>query len=89
MIQQVREVQRLYEDDKTAECSELLFSLGIGMAKLRWNLEYNGNTESFIKEVAGKNPKTGISIWYLDLLRKSWESRDSADILLGLYFVSH
>ncbi|MBA4387371.1 MAG: hypothetical protein C0404_05280 [Verrucomicrobia bacterium] len=89
LVEAAREVERLYDEEKLAECAEVMFKIGVGMTRICRGLAADEKVESFISAATSKDPRIGVGIWYLDLLRKDWEARDSADILLGLYFLSH
>lgn len=89
LVARVKLVEHQYEEEKLAECAETLFDVAVGLTRLCWGLEHSGQMDSFIEQVNAKDHRIGVGVWYLDLLRKDWEARDSADILLGLYFLSH
>ena len=87
-----RAVEALYDDGKFAGCFEIMFELVIGVAALRWGVEFGGNSKALVNELIWRDERFGIGVWCLDLMRQKWSSAaepevDEVDLLLGIYFL--
>mgnify|MGYP000324320443 CR=1 FL=1 len=85
-------VQTLYEEERYAACVTELFDLAIGLAALRWGVEFGGDSLAAIYHLIWRDQRFGIGVWYLDYLRAGFGAPDvpqpdDVDALLGIYFL--
>lgn len=90
---ELREIGIAYDNGDFAACAGLLFYLALGIAALKWNVEFDGDSEVVVDDLIWRDQRFGIGAWYLDALKKQYEEGhnipcDFTDILLGIYFLS-
>jgi hypothetical protein len=70
-----------------------LFDLSLALAALRWELsQEDGVSLKQVERLVWRDPKFGIGLSYLNVLRQqaaSLRPEQSADLLIGLYFLFH
>jgi HEAT repeat protein len=93
IVQRLEELQHAYDEEAWDTAAELLFAAGLGLAALRYGVAYGGDAEALVEELVWQDPRFGVGVWYLALLREGWEAaelgaRDEVDILLGIYFLA-
>ena len=85
-------VQSFYEARDFAGAAAALLDLAIGLAALRWGVEFGSDSEAALPHLIWRDQRFGVGVWYLDLLQGGRESGtptdpDYLDILLGIYFL--
>jgi hypothetical protein len=86
-------LQARYEERDYAACASALLELAIGLAALRWGVEFGSDALAAVPHLIWRDQRFGVGVWYLDLLRGGWESGetpaapDDVDVLLGIYFL--
>ena len=87
-----REVQAAYEADKLDQCAGALFDLGVGLAALNWGITFGGDAAAFLPDLAWRDERFGVGMWYLTMLHHGWDAAklgplEDVDVLLGLFFL--
>lgn len=82
-----------YLSRRTVLAVEILFELSLRMAAVCYGIRYGVDAPALVETIIWHDPKFGVGVWYLELLREANErqtdaSVDIADVLLGLYVVS-
>lgn len=85
-------VQQLYEEGRFSDCVAEMFALAIGLAALRWGVEFGGDALAAIHHLIWRDQRFGVGVWYLDYLREGFGDAeatepDAVDALLGVYFL--
>jgi|GEM_PF-434390 len=92
LVERTARVQALYEQRDFGSCAAELFDLAIGLAALRWGVEFGGDASAAVYHLIWRDQRFGVGVWFLDLLRGGtetgvWTAPDYVEILLGIYFL--
>jgi MFS family permease len=82
-----------YTAGRMKEAVDLLFDLALGLAALRYGIEFGNDAETFVETMIWHDVRFGVGVWYLELLREESDSagvawRDGTEVLLGIYVLS-
>ena len=93
IVAMTREVEAAYHAGDMQKAADVLFGLSIGLAAIRFGIEFGGDAKSFVDDLVWLDQRFGIGVSYLNLLRHQWSEaqwgqRDYVDILLGVYFLA-
>lgn len=85
-------VTEAYAQREFQRLAQLLFECAIGLAAVRYGLEFGGDEEVFLETLVWRDARFGIGVWYLELLRETSLRGDGAiddtGALLGIYVLS-
>ena len=70
-----------------------LFELAVGLAALRYGVEFGRDTEAFVETMIWNDVRFGLSAWCIELLQEPdaqgvVNEPDRTDVLLGVYLLS-
>ncbi len=90
LIEKTRHIQQAYIEGNLAGIEDSLFDLSIGLAALHYGVKFGGDTETFVETLIWHEPRFGVGVWYLELMRELPSSfcPDDTDALLGIYIQS-
>ena len=90
LIEKTRQIEQAYNAGNLVGIEDSLFDLSIGLAALHYGIEFGGNTEAFVETLIWHDPRFGVGVWYLELMRELPNSfcPDDTDALLGIYIQS-
>jgi hypothetical protein len=82
-----------YTAGRMREAVDLLFDLALGLAALRYGIEFGNDAETFVETMIWNDVRFGVGVWYLELLREERDTstaawRDGTEVLLGIYVLS-
>jgi MFS family permease len=82
-----------YAAGRMKEAVDTLFDLSLGLAALRYGIEFGRDAEAFVETMIWNDVPFGMAVWYLELLREgggaaSAPLRDGTEALLGIYALS-
>jgi MFS family permease len=86
----------LYEAHLAGKSSlevEILFDLALRLAAICYGLQYGVDVPALVETIIWHDPKFGVGVWYLELLREASENHkerkpDPTEVLLGMYVLS-
>ncbi|MBN1670585.1 MAG: MFS transporter [Kiritimatiellae bacterium] len=94
----LREIEAAHQDERHADCADLMYRLALGLAALSYGVQFGGDAEAMGDELIWHDERFAVGVWYLGLLRDSFDPAGrparashvdhSADVLLGIYFLS-
>jgi hypothetical protein len=92
LLDKVNRILALYEAGDYTGCARFLLDLAIGLAALRWGVEFGSDSEAALPHLIWRDQRFGVGVWFLDLLHSGLEAApptdpDYVDILLGIYFL--
>ena len=87
LIQKTRHIEQAYISRNLRGIEDKLFDLSIGLAALHYGVKFGGDTEVFVETLIWHEPRFGVGVWYLELMRESPDSfcPDDTDALVGIY----
>lgn len=94
LIDKTRQIEEAYAAGRLDGIEDALFDLSIGLAALRYGIEFGGDAETFIETLIWHNARFGVGVWYLELRREARERTggkihpDDTDALLGIHALS-
>lgn len=95
LIEKTRQIELAYVAGRIDGIEDALFDLAIGLAALRYGIEFGGDEEVFVESLIWHDPRFGAGVWYLELMREARDKDgpkvrpDDTSALLGLYILSH
>jgi MFS family permease len=91
--EKIQAVYDHYAAGRMKEAVDTLFDLSLGLAALRYGIQFGRDAEAFVETMIWNDVPFGMGVWYLELLREggagaavSW--RDGTEALLGIYALS-
>jgi len=90
LIEKTRQIEKAYTIGNLTGLEDRLFDLSIGLAALNYGIKFGGDTEAFVETLIWHDPRFGVGVWYLELMRELPGSfcPDDTDALLGIYIQS-
>jgi hypothetical protein len=82
-----------YAAGRMTEAVDILFDLALGLAALRYGIEFGKDAEAFVETMIWNDVRFGMGVWYLELLREQRDHaggawRSGTEVLLGIYVLS-
>jgi MFS family permease len=82
-----------YTSGRMKEAVDLLFDLSLGLAALRYGIEFGRDAEAFVETMIWNDVRFGMGAWYLELIREGRSASttapgDGTEVLLGMYVLS-
>lgn len=89
----IEQIETAYNDAQVGRCAEMLLHLGLHLVQFVHRLPVVLDPHEVMQGLLERDRRAAIGIWYLKILNEPWEiggadSREPADILLGLHIVS-
>ena len=93
LAKKAREIAACYEAEQWRDAMGHLFNLSIGIAAVRYGVEFGEDSKAFMEDLVWHDERFGTGVWFIDLMLRRDEVAaaplDSVDVLLGLYFLTH
>jgi len=92
-IETLEMLEAAYHDGNRARCAELLLHLGLHLVQFIHRLPITLDPNEAMNRLLECDRRAAIGVWYLKILSEPWgggkegDTRDNADILLGLHIV--
>ena len=92
VAERIAQLSEVYAAGDHSRLAHLMFDTSIALAALRYGIDFGGDAEGFVEKLVWHDPRFGVGVWYLGLLRDAVAQKpgsvDETSVLLGIYVLS-